>query len=453
DEQGLALLTDSNGYLMMIHQSLSGVELMVEVDGQSHIFSFDQDEEWQAGYLYNYVIDPYGETLSSASQISNCYIVNPSGDDITIYIPVDERINDFWQNYSSLADSELVDYLIDSNTQGLTAELLWYDCDQLGEVECEIITSSLPVASGTVTPQSAPNFLTSDCQVAMKITLSAATTNGNLIFAVENDDCEVLWSWHIWYTDYNPDSVAEELVAGYVWSVDGGQIHRYDDSSNSTYTPDSPLWSEGGAYEGKYIMDRYVGSRDATSPNYDGVGLCYQWGRKDPFPSSNKGKLPDGSSYYPLNYDVTGEVSYATAVNNPKYFFKATRTNWCSESSSNSIDYIWNDSKISASTYVGKSIFDPSPLGWRLPLNGTWSDFNGNLSGYYYTKRSAWDIYYPTSGYRMGDSGSLSAASMAWSATPYSEGYGFYLYLHYGLPNTSSNEQRSHALPVRAVQE
>ena len=78
------------------------------------------------------------------------------------------------------------------------------------------------------------------------ITFKTTNTQGNALIAIRDANDNILWSWHIWVTNYNPDATgATSLV--------------------------------NGSYE---LMNRDLG---AISD--DQAGLCFQWGRKDPFPT------------------------------------------------------------------------------------------------------------------------------------------------------------------------
>ncbi|MCD7901973.1 MAG: hypothetical protein LUH22_19610 [Bacteroides sp.] len=76
----------------------------------------------------------------------------------------------------------------------------------------------------------------------------AGNTSGNAVIALYQDN-QIIWTWHIWVTDYNPDG------------------------SGTTYT-----------YDGNEFMDRNLGAA-STTQSAESFGMMYQWGRKDPFPS------------------------------------------------------------------------------------------------------------------------------------------------------------------------
>ena len=82
------------------------------------------------------------------------------------------------------------------------------------------------------------------------ITLNTGPCKGSALVSVKDRADNILWSWHIWVTDYNPDA-------------DGAT----------------------DIYKGAELMDRNLGALNAYSDSDQApgnAGLRYQWGRKDP---------------------------------------------------------------------------------------------------------------------------------------------------------------------------
>lgn len=127
------------------------------------------------------------------------------------------------------------------------------------------------------------------------VTLTTSNAGNAVIAAYDNADpttpgAHILWSWHIWVTDYDPNLPANQCV-----------------------------YSTSGAT----MMDRNLGALSNIgsddSDNVDDYGLLYQWGRKDPFIGA--GKRNAGGTFAPntgVAWDVaetdaiTGTVDYAT---------------------------------------------------------------------------------------------------------------------------------------------
>jgi len=192
----------------------------------------------------------------------------------------------------------------------------------------------------------------------------------------------IVWSWHLWITDYvpariNTDVGYSDYEAAQKRSLNG-TVHKYR----------SPIWTEGKTYANMVMMDRGLGARKGGFPGIgkadhekdytqmeavNRMGLLYQWGRKDPFFGSPDGTTTEINVIYNGNgmpLSITKQsasgMDLANAIKNPltMYYCGSKKLNTaCS----------WNTS----STAPGKkTIYDPSPEGWKVPMNG--ATLNGN---------------------------------------------------------------------------
>lgn len=215
------------------------------------------------------------------------------------------------------------------------------------------------------------------------ITFQTADTfkEGNAVIAARDASDSILWSWHIWLTD-EPQ----------------GQVYFNDAGT---------------------MMDRNLGATSATPGDVGALGLLYQWGRKDPFLGSSSissNTIAESTIAWPSNVksnSSTGIVAYAIA--NPTTFITYNDYNfdWLYTGSISIDDTRWQSDK---------TIYDPCPVGWRVPdggKNGVWSKALGSSSSYTGTYDSnnegmnfsgefgnAYVIWYPASGSRYYD-GSL----------------------------------------------
>ncbi len=151
---------------------------------------------------------------------------------------------------------------------------------------------------------------------------------GNALLAVTDDNGTILWSWHIWATDY---------VLG------SGDVTVYNHEKTRSYKMMNKTLGE-------------VGSR----------ALFYQFGRKDPFPEN-------------VSYTSSGTVSLANSIQNPDVFYTRSGGDWCSESRTDWWDAgcsSYNYSSSSASVLKGnKTIYDPCPVGYRVPPDDAFTNF------------------------------------------------------------------------------
>lgn len=194
---------------------------------------------------------------------------------------------------------------------------------------------------------------------------------GNAVIAAKDESGRILWSWHIWMTD----------------------------------TPDEQVYNNDAGT----MMDRNLGATSAQPGEEGSYGLLYQWGRKDPF----LGAYADTSLVkavstvsWPsaeVSNQSTGTVKYATEhpmtfINGNKkqdWQYNPDNTRWQSE----------------------KTIYDPCPVGWRVPdggEDGVWSVALGSFADFTHPFiSSGMDfktvfgsdqvIWYPSSGFTVGD--------------------------------------------------
>ena len=174
----------------------------------------------------------------------------------------------------------------------------------------------------------------------------------------DNGTGNILWSWHIWVTDYNPDITGNTSV----FTPANKRKQKYTYRCDDQYP----------------MMDRNLGANagytevpDTEEERSSANGFHYQWGRKDPFPSSYSdvaknviivsgteptlGMLnlykPDGFSFYQRSYSTSGSKNYSVAYKDPTRF----HSNWNSFSGAR-----WQ------SELSQKNEHDPCPVGWRV---------------------------------------------------------------------------------------
>ena len=301
---------------------------------------------------------------------ANCYILNKQNE--IFRIPIN-RINEYWNNSLYNANPEIK---IDDETEWV-AEVIWQDIDQ------KVV--SFVNHDGTEISETSNKTYIGNTAFYVKLNIDPSVENnrGNVLVGVRRaDDVELtyLWSWHLWITDYDPDAIYTE-VANSKWGADyapaneTGAIHRYAPANGYT------LWTDDGFYKDKYIMDRNLG---AKSTEYDGDthknGMYYQFGRKDPFPYQNIYK-GDGVKIKtelggPSGDPIPKEKNHVPMSTTVMYPYKYYYTDGGQDSKNTITDcdnsglQLWNDMSLEKNS-KDKSIFDPSPLGWKIPKKGT----------------------------------------------------------------------------------
>ena len=229
----------------------------------------------------------------------------------------------------------------------------------------------------------------------------ASFHEGNAVIALKNSANTILWSWHIWATKADIESLAQTYPNGV------GEM-----------------------------MDRNLGAlTNEHTSDARSYGLYYQWGRKDPFIARNTNTGSTGS--WPLSesaqsvggYQDNGAKSITYSIQNPTTFISWNGYNydWC---------YGFNPLENYDKTRWGteKTKYDPCPPGWRVPdggVDGFWvvsgidqfkpTSFSengglliqaGDMAGN--------DIYYPAGGYLNYSSGSvynIETSCNLWAST------------------------------------
>lgn len=287
--------------------------------------------------------------------------------------------------------------------------------------------------------------------------------SGNALIAVydkENPDAadaKILWSWHIWATDYNPDVIVKanegtNLEANKHYTAPGiiGQVHTY----GATYMSTNP---------GKVMMDRNLGAEEtsyesvpSSDANWSTFGFMYQWGRKDPFYGSDNvhNILYDATGTKKVTYSkINGPVAIEQTVLHPDFFYYNNNNgNWVTPANEN----LWN------STADTKTAYDPCPPGWRVPVIGTWSDFKdaslfkNQTNGRFYEAGNV-KTWYPRGGliYTFdGHYGNPGEHGYGLSSTPNpGVNTAYFLYFTNERIDVSSLNSRAYGLSTRCIQE
>ena len=191
------------------------------------------------------------------------------------------------------------------------------------------------------------------------------TQGGNAVIAAyAADGTTILWSWHIWITDYVPVGLKGTIDSGTRASAISAAQAATTKGAVQVYQGIS--WTDPtGSFYKCVIMDRNLGAIRAgiQGNQLDGVrtfGLLYQGGRKDPFFSTADGTTEEKKTIYDANgvraiIERGSLKSLDALVRDPLIF--------CTDVSSYNASNNWNGD-------APKTIHDPCPAGWRVPSNG-----------------------------------------------------------------------------------
>lgn len=206
--------------------------------------------------------------------------------------------------------------------------------------------SSLSTASVDIVWQSATNLIQyvdfEDGKVSFYVGADSddadAVKKGNALLGAYDANGNLIWSWHLWATDYDPEAADGTVV-----------FNNYTMMTRN--------------------LGALAGSNDSTDDILASFGLFYQWGRKDPFVGPSSYQASNGSSAAMYNASgsrvtltaeassaATGTVEYATQ--HPLIYITGV-----SESSS---DWLWSSRSDALWSAADKTVNDPCPYGWRV---------------------------------------------------------------------------------------
>jgi hypothetical protein len=194
--------------------------------------------------------------------------------------------------------------------------------------------------------------------------------HGNALVALAMDG-EIRWSWHLWVTDYNPgdDLLPGDLAIG-PNDVSGGKVYRYENNTGDNIFMDRNL--------GANSADKYSGK--------EAYGMYYQWGKKDPMP----GFAPTHVFSEDKNISGYANNNLAYSIEYPDELLIGAvlyHRNWYS----NNIET--HDYDLWGAVSKKKTIYDPCPKGWKVPLmSGDEYNHDWDLHWTYRGESSPWYI-------------------------------------------------------------
>ena len=304
---------------------------------------------------------------------ANCYIVNAPG----TYKFLCNMLGNVLVNSTSETTP--------NNDRCIGTGFLNYNGTSITHYPLDLRMVDLTNASAQIIWQDAPDLITNPTIDGNYITftVNASTiVQGNAVIGILNSSGTIMWSWHIWITnyvlgqdDYITSSDQNRGIMKYSLGRCSGSTLNYE-ARNATikFTQSSTGKVETFSLNQK---DTVIITKESN--------VYYQWGRKDPMlPSS--GVLKSGSSdiyedkqCYGSNIFTTEDagsgVSLSEAIKNPNIFYY---------SNSSSTYYRWNATANNDLWLQQKSLYDPSPVGYRATSSELFSDltYNGNVNSW-----------------------------------------------------------------------
>lgn len=282
---------------------------------------------------------------------------------------------------------------------------------------------------------------------------------GNAVVAARDGD-RIVWSWHVWVTDYDPEADIFE------WTNANGITYKY--------------------------MDRNLGAFSAEKYSKESLGLMYQWGRKDPFPGGDDVESQIQKRIYDINgnqiymkieerptYNDNTSTNLQLAIEHPDVFYGAPSSSWPV------VDWLTDKAALQNNDLWGgktnaKTVYDPCPEGWRIPAAGNGWGFRteykkkGSLNddgeydesypwfqdydkciGFRYKTKAGKEYWFPLVGKLDPNNGTLQSVggSGYYNTCTDNSNTVFYECLAWGNPASESMLNRTHGAATRCIKE
>ena len=404
---------------------------------------------------------------------ANCYVISHPGF-YKIPLVYGNAIKNGGKNESAYQTSNTGTFILthfkDHNNQDITdpwitqsngganvpngAKLVWAD-------ESGLVTNLAVTGSGT--------------NAFVQFEVPAATIkNGNAVIAVTKGGT-VVWSWHLWFIH------DDALNTTACWNYQNKRYDFTEESLGMKYT----AWSGTSYTSPRSIKVKVRQTKGQISPatrteavltitqnpgnTRQGITTHYQFGRKDAFPGTDAGLV---GTFIPNAGD---NMSISNGIQHPENFY-TWGSSWGSNPPTGYSWYnLWSANNTTANQNdnpVVKTIYDPCPVGFKLPASNAFTGFSttgiaGGLANFtgtwsygfnFNNKITAPDasVYFPASGQRGGNDGLLSGVGNRgeyWSAIPTGVLQGYNLSFVGVMADPVYGKDRSNGLSVRPVAE
>lgn len=247
----------------------------------------------------------------------------------------------------------------------------------------------------------------------LQFTVDPATVcQNNAVIAVKDESGNIIWSWHIWITN-NPAVLQSPIPV-----TSGGT------NFNFLNLCALGLLSDAIYLERETVTITICPNDDESITStvkilqpevIEHFGTVYQFGRKDP--------LSILSDLYGERVTVVnGKTTIANAIKNPSTMYATGDyvSDWSTEGKKN----LWGNT-VPSSRSDKKTIYDPSPIGYMVPVQSAFSGFTSAGTWVDGGKRfpaNSGTIFFPALSYRSSNKGDYKPASYSvqgsyWSNT------------------------------------
>ena len=370
-------------------------------------------------------VDIYGNAISQTT--ANCYVVSKA-DTYKIPLVFGNSLKNGSTNsaaYTKNSGSYSHDF-VDFNGTKITSPYIetvsgTATSAQLSIADTDGIFTDISIVDG------------SPCRYLQFKVNSVPATGANGVLSIKNSSGVIMWSWHIW-----------------VWADSLATV----EITNSTSV--------------KYkILPVNLASKWDDTAKTKIKNWFYQFGRPNPMlcPSAYN-STSNHASFGSLGFTTASAASHLyKGIQNPTTFFKSDISyyDWFKTNSGKTYN-LWDAACTStgnSDNNVVKTIYDPSPIGFKMPNGNTFIGFSiiTNANGIVKFTRYSGDttgIGFPMSGYVRHLEGFLEVVGSigyVWLSSASSQGYAYCLYFSSSFVNPQNYLRRAYGYSVRPVQE
>ena len=403
----------------------------------------------------------YGNAIENGATNANAYISHaPTGTPNEPYV---------LRNFKDHAGANITDPWIEKTNGGANngvdgAEVVWADAADL------VHLSSTPISHDA----SSNAFL--DFEVK-----ASDIQSGNAVVAVKKGGTTV-WSWHLWFAPkdaldkikvtnhQNKDYYFTKEVLG--WKPTQWSGTTYENPRTVKVKVEQTVANNGTK------QDAVINITQKPSRVWKGATTLYQFGRKDAFPGVDASKLAANSHF---TQNAGDNMSIMNGIQHPDLYYTPGNNWWDNYGYYNlwsADNTVTGDSNVGNDNPVVKTVYDPSPVGFKMPANNAFTGFTAdgkndgtkNVDGtddlqtfsdnfghnFWTSSSKTATINFPASGFRFSNGGSLTDVGRSgyyWLAVPGSSSNGCDLLFHSFNVRPLSDDARSFGFAVRPVSE
>ena len=395
----------------------------------------------------------YGNAIKNGATNSNAYETTATGTYVLQHFKDhnNQNITDPWIEKSNAANAG-----IDG------AKIVWAD-------EKDLVTSP-----------SIAHDASGDAYLDFEVK-QADIKSGNAVVAVTKGGT-VVWSWHLWFAPkdaLDKIEVTNHQNVKYYFTKEalGWKLIQWSGSTYSSARTVKVKVEQTVANNG-IKQEAVINITQNPGRVKKGATTLYQFGRKDAFPGVDASKLATNSHF---TENAGDNMSIMNGIQHPDFYYTGG-SNWNSNygyynlwSADNTVTGDWN---VGNDNLVVKTVYDPSPVGFKMPANNAFTGFtaNGQNDGtmnvdgtddrqtfsnnfghnFWTSSSKKATINFPASGFRFSNGGALNDVGNSgyyWLAVPNGLNNGCDLLFHSFNVRPLSNDARAFGFSVRPVSE